>query len=195
MLDAKAREILEGASRVLGTAVGRTGVHPNTLTVAGVGITGVAAWQILDGHFFAAAAVLGGGSVLDFVDGAVAREMKKSTPLGAFLDSVADRVSDATVLSALFWTLFARGSHLLAALALASLVLGQLVPYIRAKAESLGYSCKVGVMERAERILVLIAGLAFGILPIVLWALAVLSGVTVAQRLVHVGRQASRRSG
>lgn len=192
MLDAKA--IFKDISRTAGTVIGRSGVSPNTLTGLGVGLTAVAGWQIVAGNFFVAACVLSAGSVLDFFDGAVARATGKASPLGAFVDSVSDRFSDAIVMSTLAWAMFTRDDELLAALALAALVFGQLTSYIRAKAESLGYDCKVGVMERAERILAVIAGLALSVLlPVVLWVLAALSAVTVAQRVVHVGKQARAR--
>lgn len=193
MLDAKA--VFKDISKTAGEVIGRSGVSPNTLTVVGVALTGVAGWLIVDGRFFMAACVLSAGSVLDFFDGAVARAMGKASMLGAFVDSVADRISDAVVMTTLAWALESRGDRLLAALALAGLVLGQLTSYVRAKAESLGLECKVGVMERAERILAVIAGLAVAVLlPLVVWVLAVLSAVTVVQRVIHVGKQARGRA-
>lgn len=190
MLDAKARHLLEGLSRFSGRLVARTGLTPNAVTILGVGITGVAAWRVLAGDPVSAGLILIAGGVSDFLDGAVARATGRSTRFGAILDSVTDRISDGLIFSALVWALHDAGATLAAALALASLLLSQLVSYIRAKAESHGYDCKVGLMERAERVIALIAGLLFGILTLALAVIVAGSLVTFAQRIVHVGKQA-----
>jgi CDP-diacylglycerol--glycerol-3-phosphate 3-phosphatidyltransferase len=190
VLDSKARAALEGIALGAGRALGRMGFTPNTITALGVVLTAVAAGFVVRGAFLVAGAVLIAGGILDFFDGGVARATGKVTQLGGFLDSVSDRISDLVILSALCWAMFAAGDEVPAALALASLGAAQLTSYIRAKAESLGYSCKVGIMERAERMIVLIIGLTLGVVEIALGVLAVGSILTVVQRLVHVGSQA-----
>ncbi|HVE93053.1 MAG TPA: CDP-alcohol phosphatidyltransferase family protein [Actinomycetota bacterium] len=193
MLDSKARDALSGVSRAVGSAVGRSRISPNLITTAGLVVTGAASILVLRDGFVAAGIVLLAGGALDFVDGSVARATGKATSFGAVYDSIADRMSDGLILGSLTWALFDRGDGVGAALGIVSLVLSGLVPYIRAKAESLGYDASVGVAERAERVIAIVAGLVFGIITPVLGVLAALSAVTVVQRAVHVGKQARAR--
>lgn len=193
MIDAKARQAVAGLARVLGSALGRSGVSPNMVTAAGVAIVALASWRIVSDDLRFAAALLAAGGVTDFLDGAVARATGKTTRFGAFLDSVTDRVSDGLVFGSLVWWAFTLDERLTAVLAIASFVLAYLVSYLRSKAESLGFDCKIGVLERAERVIVLIVGLALRMVPAALWVIAALSAVTVVQRLVHVGKQARAR--
>lgn len=194
MLDAKAREALEGFSRGTGRVLSKAGFTANTLTALGVASTAVAAWLVLGGHTLACGLVLITGGFLDFCDGAVARFRGTASTFGAFVDSVTDRVSDGLIFSAILWRAWYVGNDRMAVAALAALVLAQLTSYIRAKAESLGYDCKVGVLERAERFIVLCVGLILWVLEPMLWVLVAGGVVTVAQRLVHVGKQARARS-
>jgi CDP-diacylglycerol---glycerol-3-phosphate 3-phosphatidyltransferase len=194
MLDAKAREALKGFSDGTGRFLSRLGFTANVLTALGIVLSGVAAWRIAAGAFLSAGIILTFGGFLDFCDGAVARVRGTASTFGAFLDSVTDRFSDAFAFSAFTWFFFANGEELMAGVALAAYGAGQLTSYIRAKAESLGYDCKVGILERAERLILLCAGLILdsvvdGLVEVMLWAVAVLGVVTVVQRLVHVARQ------
>ncbi len=189
MLDAKAREALKGLSDLTGRGLARLGFTANVLTALGVVLSAAAAWRIAEGAFLSGGLILIAGGVLDFCDGAVARVRGTASRFGAFLDSVTDRISDAIVFSALLWFFFRGGEDRVAVVALAAYAGGQLTSYIRAKAESVGYDCKVGILERAERLILLCAGLILGYVEIMLWAVAVLSAVTVVQRLVHVARQ------
>ncbi len=190
MLDAKAREALQGFSNLMGRALARLGFTANIITTLGIILVAVAAWRIADGAFLAAGILLTFGGFLDFCDGAVAKARGTTSRFGAFFDSVSDRLSDALVFSALVWFFFTAGDELMAGVALAAYGGAQLTSYIRAKAEALGYDCKVGILERAERLILLCAGLILGFVEIMLWAIAVLGIATVVQRLVHVGRQA-----
>ncbi len=199
MLDARAREALRGLSDWTGRSFARMGFTANSLTALGIALSAVAAWRIADGAFLAGGLILTAGGVLDFCDGAVARARGTASRYGAFLDSVTDRFSDALVFSAFTWFYFrgpggsgvsADGDELMAGVALAAYGGSQLTSYIRAKAESLGYDCKTGILERAERLILLCAGLILGFVEIMLLAVAALSVVTVVQRLVHVARQA-----
>lgn len=190
MLDSKARDALAGFSRWTGRVVSRVGLTPNMVTLAGVGITGYAAWLLLRDNDPLAGWVLAVAGCFDFIDGAVARATGRVTRFGAFLDSVTDRVSDGVILGTLIWVELGEGHELTAALAIAALVVVNLVSYVKAKAESMGYECKVGLMERAERIFVLVFGLVLHALTIALWVLLLGSALTLAQRLIRVARQA-----
>ena len=190
MLDAKAREALQGFSNLMGRALTRLGFTANAITTIGIALVAVAAWRIADGAFLAAGIILTVGGFLDFCDGAVAKVRGTTSRFGAFFDSVSDRLSDALVFSALVWFYFSGRDELMAGVALAAYGGAQLTSYIRAKAEALGYDCKVGILERAERLILLCTGLILGFPEIMLWAIAVLGLATVVQRLVHVGRQA-----
>ncbi len=170
------------------------GFSANVLTAMGIALSAVAAWRIASGAFLSAGIILMFGGFLDFCDGAVARVRGTASKFGAFLDSVTDRFSDAFAFSAFTWFYFAQGDEQMAAVALTAYGAGQLTSYIRAKAESLDYDCKTGILERAERLILLCAGLILdsvvdGLVEIMLWVVAVLGLVTVAQRLIHVAKQ------
>jgi CDP-diacylglycerol--glycerol-3-phosphate 3-phosphatidyltransferase len=115
---------------------------------------------------------------------------------GALLDSTVDRISDAAVLGSVAYWLATTGQHRAATVALVSLILGQLVSYVKARAEGLGFKANVGIAERAERLLIIgVGGLLAGLglkpaLEVALWVLAVLSAVTIGQRMIFVYRQA-----
>jgi CDP-diacylglycerol---glycerol-3-phosphate 3-phosphatidyltransferase len=128
----------------------------------------------------------------DLIDGTMARMSGRSGPWGAFLDSTLDRVADGAVFAGVVLGFAAAGDLRTAGVALACLVGGAIVSYAKARAESIGVECNVGIAERAERlILVLIATFLYGlgvpyVLPAALWVLAVLTWITVAQRILHV---------
>jgi CDP-diacylglycerol--glycerol-3-phosphate 3-phosphatidyltransferase len=193
MLDAKAREAMAGFYDWTGRTLTRVGFTANSLTALGIGLTAVAAWRLLDGAFLAGGIILIGGSILDFCDGAVAKVRGTASTLGAFIDSVSDRLSDALVFGALLWFFFGDSNELAAAATLTAFVLAGLTSYIRAKAEALGYDCKVGILERAERLILLCVGLILGFIDVMLWVIAGLAAITVGQRVVHVFRQSRAR--
>lgn len=192
MLDARAREALAGVYALVGRGLARAGFSANVLTVLGIALSAVGAWQIAIGELVTGGIILAVGSILDFCDGAVAKAKGTASMAGAFLDSVSDRVSDALVLSALAWYFFVEaGDKTMAAVTLAAYGLAVLTPYLRAKAESLGLDGKVGLLERAERLIVLCVGLILTfLLEPLLWLLLAASVVTVVQRFTHVWRQA-----
>lgn len=196
MLDARAREALKGFQQWTGRTLSRAHFTADSLTALGVATTAVGAWRIADGGLLSAGIILTGAGLLDFCDGAVARVQGTSSRRGAFLDSVTDRVSDALIFSALLWYFFVRtGDLTMAGVVLSAYGLAVLTSYIRAKAESLGFDCKVGLLERAERLIILIVGLILSfLLEPLLWVLLALSAVTVAQRLIHVFSQARARA-
>lgn len=172
----------------VGRGLAAVGLTANALTLAGLVLTGAAAALLVSGRPVAGGWVLVGAGLSDTFDGAVARARGASGPLGAFYDSVSDRLSDGVILAAVAWHV--RAEPRLFVLTVVALVAAQVTSYTRARAESLGAGCSVGLLERPERAILLMAGLVFtGLLEAVLWVLAVGAVVTVAQRVVHVRRQ------
>jgi CDP-diacylglycerol--glycerol-3-phosphate 3-phosphatidyltransferase len=189
-----------GVARVfepLARALLRMGVSANAVTVAGT--AGVVAGAIAfgaRGQFVAAVVVVTLCAFTDLVDGVMARAKGGSTRFGAFLDSSMDRVADAAIFAAVAYWYASQDDRPTLVAALICLVAGQLVSYVKARAEGLGMTGNVGIAERAERlILVGVGGLVTGFglwsggLPAALWVLAGLSVITVGQRIVHVYRQ------
>src|SRR6476646_5310601 len=129
---------------------------PNQVTVAGLSLNGVAAVLIYREHFVWAAVAFVAGSVLDILDGALARSHGKLTPFGGFLDSTTDRISEGLILGSIALVLAQEGKTWALASVFVALVGSFLVSYTRAKAEAIGLKCEVGLMTRTER-LVLVA--------------------------------------
>jgi len=192
VLDARAREALKGFSDWTGRTLSRAHFTADRVTVLALLIVAGGSWRIAAGGLRSAGIILTAGGMLDFCDGAVARVQGTASPRGAFFDSVTDRISDSLIFSSLLWYFLVRKPDLwTAGVVFAAYALAVFTSYIRAKAESLGFDCKVGLLERAERLIVLNVGLILTwILIPLLWLLAALSAVTVVQRLVHVFRQA-----
>ena len=169
-----------------------SGVHPNALTLIGLVVNGVAAWILARGEFLYAGLVILCAAVFDLTDGAVARSANKVTRFGAFLDSVMDRYSDLIILTGLL-VHYARIDRFSYIVLTAVVMIGSvLVSYSRARAENLIPSCKVGFLERPERIVLLIIGALFDRMAAVLWVMAFLSNLTVIQRIVHTWRESRR---
>ena len=183
------------------TRLARTGVTPNVLTTTGVTLCLVAAIlvpfedrgnQVL--VYWLAAAVFVIGSLLDILDGALARVGGKATPFGAFIDSTTDRVGEGAMLAAIALVFSRNGEDWAVVLAVAAVVGSFLVSYTRARAEALGLKGDVGLGSRAERVVLITAGLVFapwGGLPWAILALAVTAWLTVFQRVLHVRKQLS----
>jgi CDP-diacylglycerol--glycerol-3-phosphate 3-phosphatidyltransferase len=175
----------------------RIGVSPNAVTVAGsVGVIAVSVTLAAHGHLLIATLLVTVCALTDLLDGTMARLRGSTGKWGAMLDSTVDRVSDAAVLASVTYWLATTGQHRAAIVALVSLILGQLVSYVKARAEGLGFKANVGIAERAERLLIIgVGGLLAGLglkpaLEVALWVLAVLSAVTIGQRMIFVYRQA-----
>jgi CDP-diacylglycerol--glycerol-3-phosphate 3-phosphatidyltransferase len=177
----------------------RAGISPNVVTIAGtagvlVGAIGFGA----RGQFITALVIVTVSALTDMVDGAMARACGASSRFGALLDSTMDRIADGAIFGAPTYWLATTGQHRAAAAGLICLVAGQVVSYVKARAEGLGMRCDVGIAERTERLILIgIGGLLTGVgvrwgLEAALWLLAVLSVVTVAQRMAFVYRQARR---
>ncbi|MBC2933608.1 phosphatidylinositol phosphate synthase [Nocardioides sp. zg-1228] len=181
----------------------RLGVSPDAVTLVGTVATCTAAlWFAPRGELVVAALVVTVFALFDLLDGTMARMSERASAFGAFLDSTLDRIADAVVFGAVILYFAGPGDSMFgAAMALFCLVTGVSTSYARARAESLGFTARVGIMERADRLVVLgIAAIAAELSdqPLVLaWGLALLgalSSVTVAQRIWVVRRQALDRA-
>ncbi len=175
----------------LGRGLARLGIPPNALTTLGLVLTAASAYSVAVGRPVLAGLLLIGGGAMDVLDGAVARSGGRSTPFGGFYDSVSDRVSDGLILAGIAWSVTDR-PHLLL-LTLAALVAAEVTSYVRARAESIDLECDVGLLERAERALLLVLGLLVApLFEPVLWVLAIGGSITVVQRVHHVWCQIER---
>ncbi len=182
------------------TSLARTGVTPNVLTTTGVSLCLAASVLVpFEEHakllvFWLAAGIFVVGSLLDILDGALARVGGKTTPFGAFIDSTTDRVGEGAMLAAIALVFSRHGRDWAVVLAVAAVVGSFLVSYTRARAEALGLSGDVGLGSRAERVVLITAGLVFapwGGLPWAILALAATAWLTVVQRILHVRKQLS----
>jgi CDP-diacylglycerol--glycerol-3-phosphate 3-phosphatidyltransferase len=186
------RAIGAGAGHVLRALVWvltLTRVHPNVLTSIGLGINAVAAWMLARGEFLYAGLIVLCGAIFDLVDGPVARQSNRVTRFGGFLDSVLDRYSDLILLMGLlvYYASINRFFYIvLTAIAMTGSVL---VSYTRARAENCIPKCKVGFLERPERIVLIIIGALSNHMAPVLWVLVVLSNVTVIHRIIYTYRE------
>jgi CDP-diacylglycerol---glycerol-3-phosphate 3-phosphatidyltransferase len=190
-----ASRVIEPAARGLV----RIGVTPDAVTVAGtVGVVATALWFGARGQFVVAAVLVAAFALVDTLDGTMARVRGYSTRFGALLDSAMDRIGDGAVFGAIAFWYATTGEPATFAAALVCLVAAQVISYVKARAQSLGLPCDVGLVERAERLLLVGAGgLATGLgvgwaLPAALWLLAALSLFTVVQRILHVRAQDRR---
>jgi len=188
MLSAKLGHFLDSP---LSPIVKRIPLSPDTLTIIGFLITVIAALVIPLNIKLGGILILIGG-MFDILDGIAARTRGKTTRFGGFLDSVLDRYSDAFLFLAIAWYLAEKGNHTGALLSLGTLVGAFLISYTRARAEGLGESCHTGIMERPERIILLIFATLTGWLVPVLWIMLILTHITVIQRIYHVWRQMNR---
>jgi len=166
-----------------------TGITPNMFTFLALAVNSWAAVMFAMGRFRQGAAILFLAGFLDMADGQVARRVGRVTAFGGFLDSTLDRYSDLAIYMGLvvYYTLIGRSFYMmLAAVAMAS---SFMVSYSRARAESVIPSCKVGFLERPERLVLLIMGGAFNRMAQVLWVIATLSTLTVIHRVVYTWQE------
>jgi soluble lytic murein transglycosylase len=174
----------------VGRMLFRLNLRPNHLTLCGLGVSLLTAAAFVAGRTRVAGVLLILAGLFDFFDGSLARASGQVTPFGAFLDSVIDRYSDLVVLLGIV-VLFARTPNARGAvIAMGGLVGSVMVSYTKARAESLGVDCTVGLMERPERMICLIAGALFDLLEPALWVLAILANLTALQRIAFTRRAA-----
>jgi CDP-diacylglycerol--glycerol-3-phosphate 3-phosphatidyltransferase len=168
------------------------GVSPNAVTAAGFVLSLAGAVAIARGELVAGAVILVVSGICDALDGALARRSGRESVFGAFIDSTLDRVAELASFGALvvYYTARADGGRFAVPLVLVALAGSILTSYTRARAEGLGLDCRVGLLERPERVALLVLGLLFGgtVLFAVIACLAALTLVTTVQRIVHIHR-------
>ncbi len=167
-------------------------IHPNVLTFLGLLINVGAAWLLAVGQFRWAGAVIIGAGLFDMVDGRVARETNRVTRFGGFFDSVLDRYSDLGLLIGLLVWYGSIGRFSYVVLTAVAMIACVMVSYVRARAENSIPMCKVGFMERPERVVLVIIGALFDRMAPVLWVIAVLGNLTVIHRMIFTWQEAER---
>jgi len=184
------RQVFKGVFETVGTFLNRLGVRPNMVTAAGIignvsaGVL-IALDQLLWGGILALAT-----APLDALDGTIARLRNEHSRYGAFVDSVSDRYSELALYGGLLVHFIRTGTWQDALLVFFAAMGSVLVSYMRARAEALNFSAKIGLFTRVERYFVLLPGIIFGYPRVSLWILAVLSNFTALQRFWHVRKQA-----
>jgi CDP-diacylglycerol--glycerol-3-phosphate 3-phosphatidyltransferase len=190
MLDGRWRGRVERGLEPVSKGLHRARVKPDVLTVVGLAFSVATAFLIANGRLGLAVFGVILTGLPDILDGSLARHSGKASPRGAFFDSVVDRVSDAVLLGGVAWHLAGESAYL-PMLAFAAVGLSMLISYERAKGEALGFTAKGGLMERAERLVLLAVGLAFDLLVLAIWVMIVLSAITAVHRFVKVWLQAT----
>ncbi len=189
------------ASRSI-VGLARTRITPNALTTAGVSLCLAAAVLVyFENHdkflfYWLGAFVFVVGSILDILDGALARAGGKTTPFGSFLDSTTDRVGEGAMLGAIALIFARHGNEVALGATIAAIAGSFLVSYTRAKAEALGLRGDVGLGSRAERVVAITAGLVLAPWGVLQWAIYLLTAtawLTVLQRILFVRKQLSER--
>jgi CDP-diacylglycerol--glycerol-3-phosphate 3-phosphatidyltransferase len=167
-------------------------IHPNVLTFMGLVINIVAAVLFARGKFLAAGLVVIGAGLFDMVDGRVARESNRVTRFGGFFDSVLDRYSDLCLLIGLLVYYASIDRYFYVVLTAVVMMGSVMVSYTRARAENTIPKCKVGFLERPERVVLILIGALFNRMGPVLWVIAVLSTVTVIHRMIYTWQETNR---
>src|SRR5438132_9134625 len=175
-------------------------IHPNTLTLVGYLINVAAAWALGYGQFILAFVIMLVANIFDFIDGKVAHLTNTQSEFGAFWDSTLDRFSDLALLTGLIFLYSKLGRSDYVMVAALTLIFSIMTSYARARAESLVKKCKVGFMERPERIVLFMIGAFTNRMAAVLWVILVLSILAVANRIYYTylalnGKPMPRRDG
>ena len=171
----------------------RAHVRPNHLTMVGLGVSILAACALAQGQLRVGAVLLTLAGLFDFFDGSLARLANSVSAFGAFLDSVADRYSDLVVLLGVVIYYHRAADTTGVFLTMGALVGTIMTSYTKARAQSIGVPCEIGLIERPERLIVLIAGATFNALTPAMIALALLTNVTALQRILYMRRAAAMR--
>jgi CDP-diacylglycerol---glycerol-3-phosphate 3-phosphatidyltransferase len=190
------RQLSSGFIVPMGQRFKAMGVHPDTLTIAGLVIVAIGAVFLATGQFFVAGLVLLIGLPVDALDGATARAYGSMRPFGAFLDSTLDRYADALIFGALTYYYADHNNMALVVGSLVALHGSLTVSYTRARAEGLGLECKVGWLSRLERVVLLLVALGLSIFDVRAVAVGVIllaagTQFTALQRILHVAREAA----
>lgn len=185
----RVRTNILSAAAWVARALARCHVTPNQVTLAGCAINVVSAVALIFGHPIAAGLLFWAGGSLDMVDGALARLTGRTTVLGAFVDSVLDRIGEGAMFAAIAYHFASEGAPFTVIAVVVALFGGMLTSYIRARAEALGMPVMPpGLVTRPERVILLVFGLVSGLLTLVIYVLAVLTCWTAWQRSRHVAR-------
>ncbi len=160
-------------------------IHPNVLTFVGVVINVAAAWALAVGRFMLAFVIMLVANIFDFIDGKVAHELHLQSKFGAFWDSTLDRFSDLALVTGLIFLYSKLGRSDYVLIAALTLIFSIMTSYARARAESLVERCKVGFMERPERIVLFMIGASTNRMAAVLWVVLALSVLAVANRIYY----------
>src|SRR5438094_9068610 len=169
-------------------------IHPNVLTFIGVVINVMAAWALALGRFMLAFVIMLVANIFDFIDGKVPYQLRLQSKFGAFWDSTLDRFSDLALLTGLIFLYSRLGRSDYVMVAALALIFSIMTSYARARAESLVEKCKVGFMERPERIVLFMIGAVTNRMAGVLWVVLVLSILAVANRIYYTYLELNRRS-
>ena len=196
VFDGKFRAPVDAAVKPIGAALRKTKMTPDHLTVVGLLVGAASAVAVGSGHLRWGLVLVILAALPDLLDGALAKASNTSSQRGAFFDSTVDRVTDALLLGGIAYYFAETRDPRLAVLPFAVSAVSSVISYQRAKAESLGLDAKGGLMERAERIVVLCVGLFLepwvdGALVWILWGMLVLITITAVQRFVKVWKQAA----
>ena len=195
MLDSLGRKYSEKVTAPIGEALYKIGISADALTVVGLFVAIATGFAVASGHHLLAAVGVAVAGIPDLLDGAIARASGKVNSRGQFLDSLFDRISDAALFVGAVWFYAHHEQAALAAVAAAAMAVSLLISYARAIASAIGFDAKVGIMERAERLIVFGISLAFGYLNIGLWIILVLGFITLIQRHMRVWKQATEANG
>jgi CDP-diacylglycerol--glycerol-3-phosphate 3-phosphatidyltransferase len=196
MFDGRLRSQVDAAVKPIGNSIRKAGISADMITATGIVMAFAAAIAIGAGALQLGFVLLVLTGIPDLLDGAVAKASGKSSLRGAFFDSVSDRLTDGLLFGGIAWFLSASGEPTwIVMLPVAGYVTASIVSYIRAKADALGFDARGGLVERAERIILLAIGLLFEpVLIPVLVLIIVLNVITAGQRFVKVWRQASAQT-
>lgn len=173
---------------IIRTCVGLR-IHPNILTFIGLLINVVAAYELARGRFVRAGFIMGVANIFDFIDGKVAHELQAVSVFGGFWDSVIDRFSDIALFVGLIYLYSRLGRTDYVMITALAMMFAIMTSYTRARAESLIARCKVGFMERPERIVLFLIGAFTNRMAAVMWVIGVLSVFTVADRIIYTYRE------
>jgi CDP-diacylglycerol--glycerol-3-phosphate 3-phosphatidyltransferase len=165
------------------------GIHPNVLTLIGVLINVAAGFALAQDRFLLAGVIMIVANIFDFIDGKVAFITGTQSEFGAFWDSTLDRFSDLALFTGLIYLYSTLDRHDYVLITTLTLIFATMTSYARARAESLVQKCKVGFMERPERLVLLIIGGVFNRMGPVLWVIAVVSTITVIHRIVFTWQE------
>ena len=193
MITAKIGDTLKKVLDAIVRGFAASGINPNFLTFIGFGVNVLAAYLFAYGYFRWAGLTIVFAGLFDMVDGRVARLQGRVTPFGGFYDSVMDRYSDLCLLIGLLIYYGRINRFFYVSLVAVAMIGSVMVSYTRARAENVIPSCKVGFLERPERVVLIIIGALFDRMAPVLWLIAVLSNVTVIHRIIYTRQEARRQ--